>query len=72
LEGLIADFQSGFEVMPLPEKLVLHILGNGKLATFKRLNGDSALYLYNKDTEEELMLDLNFYLPTGKQQMEII
>jgi hypothetical protein len=72
LDELIADFQSGFEVMPLPEKVVLHILGNGKLATFKKPNGDSALYLYNKDTKEELMLDINFYLPQGKQQMEII
>jgi hypothetical protein len=72
LDELVSDFQSGFEVMPVPENAILQIYCKGKLVTLKRPNGDSALYLYNKETEEELMLDINFYLPLGKTQLEII
>ncbi|CAM4124509.1 hypothetical protein [Flavobacterium jumunjinense] len=69
---LIEDFKNGFEIMPLSSDRVLHIYGNGKVAVFKKINGESALYLFNEETQEELMLDITFYIPKGKTDFEVI
>lgn len=69
---LIEDFKNGFKIMPIDSTSILHICGNGKVASFKKTNGESALYLLNKDTQEELMLDITFYIPEGKTEFEVI
>ena len=69
---LINDFEAGFEIMPLPDDAKIAFYGNGKVALFKKANGESALYLVNTETEEELMLDVAFYIPEGKTDFEII
>ncbi len=69
---LIKDFDSGFKVMPLSNEVILQIYSNSKVAAIKKPNGESALYLYNKETKEELMLDLTFYIPEGKTEFEVI
>lgn len=38
----------------------------------KKPNGESALYLKNAKTEEELMIDITFYVPKGKSAFEVI
>ncbi len=70
--GLISDFKSGFKVMPISKGVVVQIYGNGKVAALKKINGESALYLYNEETKEELMLDITFYIPEGKTAFEVI
>ncbi|SFW70294.1 hypothetical protein SAMN02927921_03447 [Sinomicrobium oceani] len=73
ISGLVSDFESGFEVVPVTtEGAVLQIYGNGKVAALKKADGRSGLMLYNKETKEELMLDLTFYIPKGKTEFEII
>ena len=72
INSLIEDAKNGFKVMPFPQDTVLRFYGYGKLATFKKLNGESAFYLYNEETKEELMIDQMFYLPKGKTELEII
>lgn len=72
IEGLIADFESGFQLAPIPENAVLQIYGDGRAAALKKINGESALFLVNNETKEELMLDLMFYIPNGKTEFEVI
>lgn len=72
IDGLIEDFEAGFKVAPIPANAVLQTYGNGKMAALKKINGESALYLVNEETKEELMLDLMFYIPKGKTAFEII
>lgn len=72
LNSLLEDFNNGFKMMPLPEDRVLKIYGNGKLATYKKLNGEPAFFLYKEETDEELMLELMFHIPTGKEEFEVI
>ena len=72
IDGLIEDAKNGFTVMPFPQDTILRFYGYGKLATFKKLNGEPAFYLYNKETKEELMIDQMFYIPKGKTELEII
>ncbi len=72
LTGLTSDFKSGFKVMPIPHDSVLQFYANNKVVALKKLNGESALYLTNDKTQEELMLDLSFYIPEGKTEFEVI
>ncbi|NIF04427.1 hypothetical protein F3J23_03140 [Chryseobacterium sp. Tr-659] len=69
---LIKDFKSGFKIQPVSKDAAMFICGNNKVAFLKKVNGESALYLENRDTEEELMLDISFYIPEGKDEFEII
>jgi hypothetical protein len=48
--------------MPFPKDTVLRFYGYGKLATFKKLNGELSLFLYNSETQEVLMTDQMFYI----------
>jgi hypothetical protein len=72
INSLINDAKNGFKIMPLPQDTVMKFYGYGKLATFKKLNGEPALYLYNAETSEELMIDQMFYIPKGKTELEVI
>ena len=69
---LLQEFNAGMEVQPLPQDAVMIFYAENKAAVLKRLNGDSALYLVDPKTKEELMLDISFYIPEGKQEFEII
>ncbi|WP_407277215.1 hypothetical protein R5O20_12205 [Tenacibaculum maritimum] len=69
---LIQDLKAGFKMMPIPKESVVRILGFGKVAALKKPNGESALYLFNEKTNQELMLDFAFYIPEGKTNFEII
>ncbi|WP_294245305.1 hypothetical protein [uncultured Chryseobacterium sp.] len=70
--GLVDDFKSGFEIQPVAREAVMLICGGGKVAVLKKANGEPALSLENRETEEELMLDISFYIPEGKNGFEII
>lgn len=72
INSLINDAKNGFKIMPLPQDTVMKFYGYGKLATFKKLNGEPALFLYNSETQEELMIDQMFYIPKGKTEFEVI
>ena len=70
--GLIYDFEHGFKTEPLAINDKLHLYASNRVAALKKPNGESALTLLNKQTGEELMIDLSFYLPQGKTDMEVI
>lgn len=69
---LIRDFNDGFEVMPFDEDVIIRYYADGKVASLKKPNGDSALSLLKEETEEELMIELAFYIPAGKTEFEVI
>lgn len=70
--GLVQDFQLGFEMLPLSKDALLFLYAENKVAMLKKINGEPALSLENKETEEELMLDIAFYIPKGKEDFEVI
>jgi len=72
LNGLITDFKNGFNVMSLSENAIVILSAYGKKAALKKPNGEPALSFINKVSKEELMLDVEFYLPEGSDQFEII
>ncbi|MFW0714712.1 hypothetical protein [Pedobacter sp. N23S346] len=69
---LIADFKSGFNISPIPKDSLMFLCADNKVAFLKKVNGESALYLENSETQEELMLDISFYIPEGREEFEVI
>ncbi|WP_343686697.1 hypothetical protein [Chryseobacterium gleum] len=69
---LVKDFKSGFKIQPVSKDAVMFVCAENRVAFLKKVNGESALYLENPETEEELMLDISFYIPEGKEEFEII
>lgn len=72
IKKLTDDFSLGFKAIPVNETTVVEYSGYGKLASLKRINGMSVLYLINPETEEELVLPITFYIPEGKTEFEVI
>lgn len=72
INDLIDDFKSGFQIQPISQDAVMFLCAENKVAFFKKITGESALYLENTETEEELMLDVSFYIPEGKTEFQII
>lgn len=71
-DGLVEDFNSGFVIKPVSKDAVMHLCADNKVAFLKKINGESALSLENIQEEEELMLDISFYIPEGKNEFEVI
>lgn len=69
---LLNDFSSGFKAVAVDSSVSVEFSGYGKLAALKRLDGMSALYLIDQETEEELILPVTFFIPEGKTEFEII
>lgn len=69
---LLQEFNSGMEIQPLPQDALMFLYADNRTAVLKRPNGDAALYLIDPKTQEELMLDITFYIPNGKDEFEII
>ena len=73
ISKLLYDFKNGFTVQPIiKESVVVEYSAYGKLACLKRINGLSALYLENAQTEEELVLEIAFHIPEGKTTLEAV
>jgi len=72
INNIIRDLQKGFQIQPLPKESIMLLYAYGKTAALKKFNGESALYAYNKQTGEELMIDITFHLASRDQKFEII
>jgi len=72
INDLINDFKEGFKYEAIGPDAKVHFYNNGKIAALKKPNGESALVLLNKKTSEELTIELSFYLPPGKIELEVI
>jgi|GEM_PF-353798 hypothetical protein len=72
ITGMLGNLKSGFKLEPIPENAMLKIFGNRKLVTLIRPDGSPALLLKNDKVNEELGLEFTFYIPEGKNNLEII
>jgi hypothetical protein len=72
INSLIKDFESGFILAPFPDDAVLRIYAGGKMAALMRPNTDHILRVVNEEKDEEVLLDLAFYMPLNKTEFEII
>lgn len=72
LSKLTNDFKSGFKAIPISKDVIVEYSAYGKLASLKRIDGMSALYLENSKTNEELVLPITFHIPEGKTEFEVI
>ncbi|PAM92658.1 hypothetical protein B4N84_21220 [Flavobacterium sp. IR1] len=71
LSGIIAECEDGFKAMPIDKNVYIEYSANNRLATLKRLNRNSALYLENSKTNEEVLLDIRFSMIKGSSDFEI-
>lgn len=72
MQNILADINLGFKAAPISNDVMIEYMGYGKLASLKRLDGLSALYLENDETNEELILQINCFIPEGKTEFEVI
>ncbi|MBL3547498.1 hypothetical protein [Chryseobacterium sp. KMC2] len=69
---LLNEFMGGMKIQPIPADAMMILYADNRTAVLKRPNGDAVLYLIDPKTKEELMLDITFYIPQGKNEFEII
>lgn len=72
LNGLIHDFERGFICEPIAAHARVQVYGDNKIASLKKPDGESALVLLNKQTGEEMTIELAFYIPQGGKEMLVI
>jgi len=72
IDDLVNDFKNGFKFESIQHETVMHFYANGRSAALKKNNGESALVFMNKQTGEELMIDVTFYIPAGNTSLQII
>jgi hypothetical protein len=72
MAGLLEDFENGFIIEPTTPKDILNFCGYGKLAYLRKQTGESALKLVNKQTEEEMNIEIMLHLEKGATELSII
>ncbi|MDH7464199.1 hypothetical protein QEG73_23075 [Chitinophagaceae bacterium 26-R-25] len=69
---IVSDMKAGFKAMPLSKDVFVEYSASGKLACLKSSDKMSALRLENNETDEELILQISFYMPTGKAEFNLL
>ena len=72
MNSLVMDINEGFNYIDISKETAVVYSAYGKIASLKRFNGEPALSLMNRELKEELMLDLDFYLPKDSNKFQII
>ncbi len=72
IASLINDLKNGYNFMMLDEKAVPVVSAYGKKVALKKPNGEPALSFGNKEKNEQIMLDIEYYLPKNTSDFEII
>jgi hypothetical protein len=72
VSNLINDFKNGYNVVLFDEKAVPVISAYNKKVALKNLNGEPALAFGNREENEQLMLDVEFYYSKETKRFEII
>jgi hypothetical protein len=71
MDGLIEEFENGFEFVPLSGAETMHIYADGKLVCLKTEDGESALRFLNKETDDEIYLDIMLHLKKGDTELTV-
>jgi len=72
LDGLIEDFENGYEIEPLSGTEIMYLYANSKLVCLKTPEGDSALRLRHKETNEMMTVEVVFHLKHGEIELSVI
>lgn len=72
IRSIINDFKNGYDHVIFEEDSVTIISAYGKKAALKKSNGEPALAFGNKEKQEQLMLDIEFYFNKETNAFEII
>jgi hypothetical protein len=71
ISQIIHELEDGFKPMPIDKDVFVEFSAYNKLASLKRVNRMSALYLENSKTNEEILLDVRFCIIKGTTNFEI-
>ena len=71
MDGLIELLESGYEFIPLSGAETMHIYADGKLVCLKSENGNSALRFLDKETDDEIYIDVIFHLKKGDTELTV-
>lgn len=71
ISQILGELEDGFKAMPIDNNVYIEYSAYNKLATLKRLNRMSALYLENSKTNEEIVLDVRFCAIKGNTYFDI-
>lgn len=72
ISHFLKELNGDFKLSPLAVNAIVKISGNGKLATLVKPDGEPLLVLRNEKEHEEMGLEFTFYIPVGKDSLEII
>ena len=70
--SIIEDFNNGYNHVIFAEDAIPIISAYGKKVALKKTNGEPALAFGNKEKQEQLMLDIEFYFNKDTNAFEII
>ena len=71
ISQILSELEDGFKAMPIGKEVYIEYSAYNKLASLKRFNKMSALYLENSKTNEEIVLDVRFCGFPGQSDFEI-
>jgi len=72
MKGLVEDLENGFKLTALSMDDVLIYYADNKVVKIVKRDMDSAIRFFNKETEEEMTLDMLFHLKEGSDELSII
>lgn len=72
INSIIKDFQSGFKGKPVGNDTIVETEAYGKLVKLITPDGASAFAFENKETEEDLLIDIEFFLPPNEKALTLI
>jgi hypothetical protein len=72
LDRLIHRFQNGYEIEPLSDTEIMHLYADNRLVGLKTVEGDSALRLRHKETNQTLTIEVLFHLKQGETELSVM
>lgn len=72
IQSIVNDFKNGYDHVIFDENAVPVISAYGKKVALKQLDGQPALAFGNKEMQEQLQLDIEFYYNKNTKVFEII
>ena len=71
-QELIDDFESGFQMLPISKDYKILYYAHGKVIQLVTTDGQPVFRFLNKETKEELTLDLLFHLKQGNTELTVL
>ncbi|AXO79617.1 hypothetical protein DZC78_04155 [Olleya aquimaris] len=72
ITSIVNNLKNGYDHVIFPENVIPIISAYGKKVSLKKTNGEPALAFGNKEKQEQIMLDIEFYFNKQTNSFEII